>query len=292
MAPVQSYAKKKACPSLRIVVEQIDEVSSLPHIALHVIKVANDPDSSAADLKDVIEGDTATCARILRYVNSSAFAVRSKITNLQQAIAFLGMKQIRNIAITINVSDLFQGDDAIGPYRRSELWRHSVAVGICSRMIAKQLHETDHEDAFLAGLLHDIGIILEDQHVHEAFEQVMLSLNEKDLLSTVERRVMDFDHTVLGAEVANLWKLPEPTKAAIRYHHMSVSYNGEHIELVRCVEVANLLCTLKDISSVGQKLVKFSAPAIAELGLAKEDVGAMTVALDAELDHSASLFQV
>lgn len=280
-----------AVPSLKRTVERIDEISTLPQIALQVMKIAKDPDTGAGDLKEVMESDAPLSARVLRCVNSSAYAVRSQITNLQQAIAYLGLKQIRNLAMTISVSELFRTNETIGTYRRSELWRHLVSVGICSRMLAMRLKFEDFEDVFLAGLLHDIGIILEDQHIHEPFVEVITSLTEQQTLCTVERNRMKFDHTVLGEQVANLWGFPEATKAAIRHHHMSVNYRGDHVNTVRCVEVANLICTLKGIPSVGMKLVKFSAPAIAGLGLAREDIAILAEDLDRELTKNADLFQ-
>jgi len=94
--------------SARQVAQQIGEISTLPHIAMRVLHVANDPDSSVRDLKEILESDAALSTRVLRSVNSSAYGLRTKITNLQQAIAYLGMKQIRNLAMTASVSDLFR----------------------------------------------------------------------------------------------------------------------------------------------------------------------------------------
>ncbi len=292
MSPLHTQDKKKTCPPLHTLVGRIDEISSLPSIALQVMEVANDPASGAADLKAVMEGDSSLSARVLRCVNSSAYAIRSEITNLQQAIAYLGTKQIRNLALMVTVSDLFKDDGTIGPYRRSELWRHLVAVGICARMIAMRLKYADFEEMFLGGLLHDIGIVLADQHVHEPFEQLVLSLDGREPLCVAERREFGFDHTMLGTEVANMWGFPEAARAAIRYHHSSAAYCGEHVNVVRCVDVANLLCTLKGIPSVGLKLVEFSAPAVAGLNLAKEDIAILAEDLDRELAANASLFSV
>ena len=110
-------------------------------------------------------------------------------------------------------------------------------------------------------------------------------------LPAVERSVLGFDHTALGEEVAVRWGFPEATKAAIRHHHASVSYRGKHVKVVRCVEVANLLCTLKGITSVGRKLVKFSRATFAGLSLSKDDVSILAEDLDAELASHAGLFQ-
>lgn len=290
MSPLQ-YEAHTACFSLKNVVQKIDEISTLPHVALRIMEVANDPHSGATDLKSIMEGDAALSARVLRCVNSSAYALRSQITNLQQAIAYLGLKQIRNLAMTISVSELFRKNETIGPYRRSELWRHLVSVGICARMVAMRMKFANFEDMFLAGLLHDVGIILEDQHVHEPFTKVILSLKQDQTLAATERRHFRFDHTTLGEEVAKLWGFPEATRAAIRHHHMSVNYRGEYVNVVRCMEVSNLLCTLKGIPSVGLKLVKFSGPAFAGLSLAKEDIAALDRELDEELATHAGLFR-
>ncbi len=287
MSPTQC-----ACPPLKRVVQEIDEISTLPQVAMEVMRVANDPDSGAADLKRIMEGDAALSARVLRCVNSSAYGVRSEITNLQQAIAYLGLKQIRNLAVTVSVSELFQEDVAIGNYHRSQLWRHLVSVAICTRMIAMRLKFPDFEDLFLAGLLHDIGIVLEDQHLHEHFVTLMESLDGSKMLPAAERDLLKFDHTMLGEEVATLWGFPDATRAVIRYHHASINYRGEHKEAVQCVEVANLLCTLMGISSVGHKLVKFSRPAFEGLSLSKDDVSVLAEDLGSELASSASLFQV
>ena len=291
MSPQQSVATPGRL-NLKSVLRRIGEISTLPHVALQVMKVANDPQSGAVDLKEVMETDVALSARVLRCVNSSAYALRTKITNLQQAIAYLGLKQIRNLAMTASVSELFKKNDSIGSYGRCELWRHLVSVGISARMTAMRLKFRNFEDMFLAGLLHDIGIILEDQHIHDEFARVIQSLDGQKTLAETEHAQLGFDHTRLGAQIAESWGFPEAIKAAIRYHHASTDYRGDQIDIVRCVEAANLICTLKGITSVGLKLVKFSRPAIAGLGLSKEDIAVLAEDLDRELASNASLFQI
>ena len=279
-------------PTLAEVVQRIDEISSLPHIAIRVMEVANDANSSATKLKAVLETDASLSARILRCVNSSAYSLQTKVTDLQRAIAFLGLRQIRNLAMTATVSELFKHDEKIGPYCRSQLWQHLVSVGICARMIALRQKMNNFEEVFLAGLLHDIGIILEDQHAHAAFVAVIKSLDQTRTLAEVERSHMGFDHTMLGEKVAVSWRFPDAVKASIRHHHGSVSYRGDQIAVVRCVEVANLICTLKGIPSVGYKLVKVSQPALTALALTKAHLTVLAADLDEELAASASLFQI
>ncbi len=291
MASVGFQEDKKQL-SLDEAVRSVDRISSLPHIALRVLSVANNPNSGAADLRELLETDVALSARMLRCVNSSAYALRTKITNLQQAIAYLGLKQVRNLALTASVSDLFAKNDSIGSYSRSSLWEHLVSVGICSRMIAARLGFANSEDVFLAGLLHDIGIVLEDQNVHDGFRRVIETQTEEQTLTSNERSHLGFDHTQLGEKVGCLWGFPEAANAAVRYHHSSISYRGQHVATVQCVEVANLLCTLKGISSLGMKLVSPIATTLKRLSLQKNDLIELGSRLDEEIKANKALFKM
>lgn len=286
------WLQADSAPPLDRAVARIEEISTLPHVALRVMEVANDPDSSAADLKEVMESDAALSARVLRCVNSSAYGLRERISNLQQGIAYLGLKQIRNLAVTASVSELFRSGDTIGSYSRSGLWRHLVSVGVGARLIALRRKLNDFEDAFLAGLLHDIGIILEDQYLHRHFRRVVESLDGTRPLGEVEREKIGYDHCVLGGRVAEQWKFPALVLDAIRYHHNSANYRGEQRTLLHCVEMANLICTLKGITSVGFKLVQISPEAMKGLSLSREDILVLAEDLDDEIARHGSLFEL
>jgi HD-like signal output (HDOD) protein len=165
-------------------------------------------------------------------------------------------------------------------------------VGICARLIAMRRKLEAFEDAFLAGLLHDIGIILEDQQVHDRFTRAMRSLSNQQTLIEAERAQLGFDHTQLGEKLAEDWQFPEAVKAAIRFHHTSVLYRGPVIDIVRCVDVANLICTLKGITSVGLPLVAVCNPALAGLSLTSDDLVVLSEDLDDELRKNESLFRL
>jgi putative nucleotidyltransferase with HDIG domain len=279
-------------PALDDVVRRVNEISTLPHIAVKVMEVANDPEFSIAEMKAVIETDPALTARILRCVNSSAYALREKVSNLNRAIAFIGMRQIRSLALTASVAELFAKDEAIGSYRRCGLWQHLVAVGLCARLIAMRQGMANFEDAFVAGLLHDIGIVLEDQYVHEPFRRAIEDLATATSLIEAERQHLGFDHARFGAKVAESWRFSETIKAAIGFHHASVNYRGEDIAVVRCVEAANLICTVKGYSSVGRKLVGVSQPALSALSLSRDHIVVLARDLDEELTKNAALFEL
>ena len=279
---------------------RVSEVSSLPRIAQRVMEVANNPAAGAADLKAVLEIDAALSARVLRCVNSSAYGLRMKISSLQQAVAYLGLKQIRNLAMTAGIAELFKSEQSLGSYSRAGLWKHLVAVGVCGRMIAMRLRMLNFEDVFLAGLLHDLGIILEDQYAHNGFVRVIEALEKSGhagprlTLPEAERAELGFDHATLGEEIGRRWGFAEPILAALAWHHCAALCRGDDqvVKLVQCVEVANLICTFKGIPSVGLKLVTGSQSTLGSLGLTREDVLVMAADLDREMASHAGLFDI
>jgi putative nucleotidyltransferase with HDIG domain len=291
MAPLDSSGTC-ARPSLAATLCRISEVSTLPHIAVQVMKVAGDPNSGVREIKGILEVDAALSARVLRCVNSSAYGMRTKITNLQQAITHLGVKQICNLAMTASVSNLFRQDTSIGTYSRKQLWRHLVAVGLCARMIARRMRLRDFEDVFLAGLLHDLGIILEDQHVHDSFVEVLRLAVPGETLAKVEQAQLGFDHTTLGEQVARKWNLPNGVVDTVRYHHGSAASQGKYRDTIQCVEVANYLCSAKGHTAIGLQLVEFPGEAISAFGLKKEDILVLAEDLGQEISANQTLFQV
>jgi HD-like signal output (HDOD) protein len=271
------------------VARRIQDISTLPHVALRVMEVANNPDAGPRELKEVMEVDAALSTRVLRCVNSSAYALKTKITSLQQAITYLGVKQVRNLALTASVSRLFEKEDRLGSYSRAGLWRHLVGVGICARLVAMRIRSQSFEDVFLAGLLHDIGIILEDQHLHNEFVGVIESLQQGKTLPEVEQERLGFDHTRLGEHMAKLWKLPNGAIDAIRHHHGLRNYEGSYTETIRCIELANFICSLKDVSSVGVHIVAFPRDTILALGLGKDDLVVLAEDFDRELNNNQAM---
>ncbi len=230
---------------------QIRDISTLPHIAIQVINIVNDPRSSAADLKAVVESDPALAARVLRAVNSAAYGLKYEVTTILNAISLLGFHEVKNLVLAASVVNLFQQDVRIGPYTRQGLWRHLVSVAIAARMVAARAGSVRFEEAFLGGLLHDLGLILLDQHFHRSFAKILGHLQPGTSLCEVERHRLGFDHAELGARVAETWGFPGAIVAAIRYHHRAESYRGEHRVIVQAVETANFLCAFKGIDSIG-----------------------------------------
>lgn len=230
--------------ALEALFQRLSELSSLPSVALRIIEVAVDENSNADDLRQHIEHDPALAARIIRVVNSSYFALRQEVADLRTAIAMLGTKQIRNIAVTVFVSRQFQPSSDKHLFDRTRLWNHSLGVSAITRLLAKLTRQADPEEAYLAGLLHDIGLLIIDQHLGRHVPTIMSTVEQGMSLHEATYEVLRFDPTQLGAYVAWRSQFPGRLVSAIEFHHKPETYTLEDRSLVDLVAIADYVTTL------------------------------------------------
>jgi putative nucleotidyltransferase with HDIG domain len=230
---------------------RIGDMMPLPASAQKVLKLTDDENANPDVLREMIQSDPVLVARILRRLNSSYYALSQKVSDLKSAIALLGLREIRNLAMTVFVSRLYDGGSGHGTYRRENLWSHSVGVAVASRLVARVCGRGAAEEAYIAGLLHDIGLILLDQTLRRHFHKVIDGLSEEIPTHIVENRILAFDHAILGGFVARKWNFPDSVAAAITFHHQPWCYTGPHKDLVHVVAVANYLCSRTGLTSLG-----------------------------------------
>lgn len=231
---------------------RIREVSAMmPQLVMEIIRIVNDPRSSAIELQVAVERDPSLAARLLRTANSAAYGLRRQVGTVRDAIAYLGYNEVKNLAVTASLADIFKADATVGCYSRKGLWRHLVSVAVASRFVASRCGVRRYEEAYMAGLLHDFGLILMDQFVHKAFNDIVRVVSTGRPLCECERQRLGFDHTQLGERVACHWNLPASTMAAIRYHHRADVCEGDSRPIAQAVEIADFLCSAKQRSAIG-----------------------------------------
>jgi HD-like signal output (HDOD) protein len=271
---------------------RISEVSSLPAVASRIVQLANDPNTGADDLLGAIRGDPALAMRIMRTVNSSYYALDEKVANLKQGITLLGFNEVRNLALTAYVAPLFRESGQHGEYTRGGLWNHMVGVGMVARYIAGLVRTVPPQEAYLAGLLHDLGLVLIDQYLHRPFCRIIDLLTEKNRLCDLELQLLGFDHATLGQFVTEEWHLPEHLSVSIGSHHAPKEYSGPHRDIVYVVALANFFCHLKEVTSLGVRNVEMPSPDLfAELGIHKREVAAILDRVD-EILQAADVMAV
>jgi HD-like signal output (HDOD) protein len=237
--------------SLERLFARMEQIATLPVIAQKVLQITDSDNAQPDELREAIQTDPILVARILRRLNSTYYALSTKITDLRTAISLLGYREIRNLAMTVCMSRLYETPGHHGTYRRELLWEHCVAVGAAARLVARVCGRGVPEEAYIAGLLHDLGIILIDQSLRRHFCQIVSMVSPSVPTCDAENQILSFDHALLGGFVAAKWGLPEPVVDAIAYHHSSGEYTGPHQDLVYVVAIANYLCSRAGWTSLG-----------------------------------------
>lgn len=269
-----------------------DYILLLRYVGRELMSVTRHPVLGAAELEAVIEERQTVKARVLHSVNAQAFADASPPIDLPGAITRFGYDRLRDLAIAAAVGELYRPDRKVGLYRRWQLWRHAVWVGVCARLLARLRQLPAAEWAFAAGFLHDIGILLEDLCVPGRFEVLMRSLNTDKTLIGNERIWLGTHHTEIGRRVADACEFHPAVRDAIYFHHNSDKYDGTHGGIVRCVEAANVICTMRGVPSTGVRLAALPRVAFSELKLTGPETRALAIDTEREAGRFESLLEI
>jgi len=228
------------------------EISSIKSVVTGIVKIINDPDSSAKDLKDLIQVDPPLSAKLLKVANSAYYSRGNTITEIMQAVIWIGYEALKELALSQKVCEIFNTDNLIEGYSRTSLWKHSIAVAILAKMIYRREFGQRGEDIYAAGLLHDIGIIAEDQFMQREFLRVLKRLNGRIIsLSNAEIQIFGFDHTDVGKAIAADWNLPPELVMSIGYHHEPFNADPEFLSMALTLYVADCLCQEHKIGFCG-----------------------------------------
>ena len=201
-------------------IRKFNNTKTLPHVAIRLSKLLSNENSSIKEMEVVIRLDPTLVLRVLRIVNSAYYGLRQKVSSIERAIVFIGMKNLRNMVVTEALKDIFRMEKHSQVYSRRQLWLHCAAVSICGHMIGERIFGQKGEDIFLCGILHDIGIIVEDQVAHRCFIETcnQFQLNPKPFVDH-ENEIIGTNHCAVGYELSREWNLPATVQEAIRDHH-------------------------------------------------------------------------
>lgn len=237
-------------PALKRLFSRISDISNLAIGAQQIVRLSRGPSNLEA-LQELIQTDPSLVAQILRRINSPYYHLDAEVHDLTVAARLLGFREFSNMAFTVYLSRMFTPPMVFGTFSMSGLWGHSVATAAAAQLISRVCGCAAPADAFMAGLLHDIGLLLCCRHMRRRFIQVVDRIGGPTATPLIERQVYSFDHTQLGAHVARTWEFPEPFVDAISHHHDVESYSGEHTELVYVVAAANYFCSRSGWTSLG-----------------------------------------
>mgnify|MGYP003386738839 CR=1 FL=1 len=263
-------------------IREISHIATLPEITLKIIQLVEDPNSTANDLHNVIAKDPALCTRILKVVNSAFYGLPGQIGSINRAIVLLGLNAVKNIAIAASLAKLFKGSQLTPNFSARDLWMHSVAVAAATKQQADKLKLGLSDEAFLAGLLHDVGIMVMLQYDRQKLVEVLnkTSATPGSNMMTHELAVFGATHQDFGAALCEKWKFPRAFSYVTGYHHRPLELPEDTRTLPCMVYVADrLAATLKDGFGLDVPDVEISQEVLDVLKLTREDIDAMQAAL-------------
>jgi HD-like signal output (HDOD) protein len=221
----------------------VTNIATLPEVTARIVATVEDPRSNAAQLHKIVSHDPALVTRILKVVNSAFYGLPGQIGSVERAIVLLGLNAVKNLAVAASLGQLFRGVKLCDGFTAKDLWTHCIAVAVTARELARQMKVPIVEEAFLAGMIHDIGLLVSLQvwpdKLRTVCEQVRQTGGD---FCQLERDINGVDHQQLGAGLSEMWKFPRVCQLVAGYHHRPGALAEENRLLVTLVHVSDTLC--------------------------------------------------
>jgi putative nucleotidyltransferase with HDIG domain len=275
-------------------IQEISHIATLPEVTLKIIRIVEDPESSAQDLNKVITNDPALGARILKVVNSAFYGLPGQIGSINRAIVLLGLNAVKNIAIAASLAKLFRGGQICPQFTAKDLWQHSIAVATSTQLLAKEIGLGLPDEAFLAGLIHDIGIMVEMQarraKLVETFEKH--GANPAQSFREVERAVIGASHEQFGMALCKHWKFPASFGFVTGYHHRPLELAQANRTLTALVHVGDVLSKQQQTGFTSD--VEQTEPleqVLKDMNITPQRIANVVAALPKAMEEAAALIQ-
>lgn len=270
----------------RELIARHDQLASLPEIVLRLNEMVNDPRMSAADIGAVISQDPALSARLLKIVNSPLYNFPSQIDSISLAVTIVGIRQLRDLVLATAVIRQFSRLSA-QPLDIELFWRHSLTTAVVARTLARHMKVANTERYFIAGLLHDIGLLLLAQEPQALMVQKPTAWEAHDPLE-LEQSIFGFTHAELGAELLRYWLLPASLVEPVAHHH-NPRAAGAYIREAACVNLANSIAQDLQPALPGERQDKPSQFIWDNLALTPDQLPAVLEEVGIQLEEAMQL---
>jgi putative nucleotidyltransferase with HDIG domain len=200
------------------IIEKLGDLPSAPPILSKAIRLTSNLDSNIAEISRSITADQSISAKVVRMSNSPAYARTTRVSTLDEGIRVLGFNQLKSIIITASTFQMFE--NCIHADMAADLWSHSLSTAIGSRIVAERLTALNKDEAYLAGLLHDIGKLVLLKTAPNVYAEVIeIVKNSHTEFVIEEQKELEFDHTDVGAALLEKWSFPRNILTAVANHH-------------------------------------------------------------------------
>lgn len=221
---------------------EIKDIPAMPIVATQVMQLVGDPNSSAKDITKVISADQALAIKVLQIANSPFFGCPKKISTITEAIVLMGMNALKSLVIATATKNLYKTTGLM----ENLMWDHSIGVSIASSLIARKTRSCPPEDAFIGGLLHDVGKTVINILKRDQYREVIKSIyNEDGYFAEKEQEILGYTHCDVGVAAIKKWQFSSQFEMVQRYHHAfhkEDERSDEDPGLLTTIIMANLIC--------------------------------------------------
>ncbi len=273
--------------------QRVTAIATLPAIAVRIMEVAEDPLATADDMDELLSSDPALASRVMKVVNSAFYGRAGRVATTSVAIQLLGVTAIRNIAVASSLTRMFTSVRGMPGFDAPSLWVHSVAVGAAARHLAERTGLVPPEEAMLAGLLHDLGVLVEMQVWLPEFSTILTATLADPTLDfcETESRIIGASHEEIGEALCRQWMFPELLSLAVGHHHHPLLLPASQRVLPTLVHVADILAARAEVGFTRTVTDRQIAPEVfGVLGLLPEDLNPIEHSLVEEITQAMLLF--
>lgn len=271
---------------------RLSPLALLPDVAVRILALASDPNVTMARMAEVIALAPELAGRILRIVNSAFYGFPGEIRSIERATILMGLDSVKNVTIAASLTRAFQGRPLSASFAPRDLWMHSLAVAAAARLVALEVDRGLAEEAFLAGLMHDIGVtaaLQSDRQKMAAVVARMEAFPTADILR-VETEIFGATHQDLGAALLRGWKLPDTFCLTAASHHSPFDLPAESRTLPMIVHVGDRLAAALDPPYVlDEASTEIRDDAFAHLRLTRAQVEAILPVLPGAVSELSAL---
>lgn len=273
----------------RIIAES-GSLRALPPVYQRIKEAVENPESSFEDIARIVENDTDLSTRLLRLANSSFYGYPSSVSAVPDALSVIGLQQFKHMALAVSMPGVFAS--GAPPFiDQTQFWKHSIAVGICARVMALELREANTERFFLAGLFNKIGrLVIYDLFPKDSVKAFKRAQAENTRLQTLELKILGFDSNEVGAAALKHWQLSSSLVELVRHSTKPVLAKNS-VQDVGLVHIAAFIVESLRLGSVGERFVpEFSEAAWGYSGLEEDRLYYVVEELLRQYEEVSSVF--
>ncbi|MCK5269176.1 MAG: HDOD domain-containing protein [Sedimentisphaerales bacterium] len=268
------------------------EIATLPEVTMRIIEVVQDERSTAHDLHQIVRNDPALSARVLRVVNSAFYGLPGQIGSIDRAIMLLGLNAVKNIAIAASIGKMFKSSVICDDFTGKDLWTHSVAVGATNKLIASAAGMSLPDEAFLTGLIHDIGLVAVMQCYAEDVQKIVDITRSGIPYRQAEEKIIGANHQEIGIALTTKWKFPRSFQFVTGFHHEPMELAPENRMLSVITHISDILCARGEFGmTITVEAEEIPQELKDEIGITSEQLDEISGNIEDELQAVRSLIE-